>query len=339
MPLDQRHRVLNDVERGQPQKIHLEKRQLLQAHHVVLRDNFVFAGLVERNQLAQRHRRNHHARRVHRRRCAPSPPALHATSSTSLRRGSLRASFLNGAAPACMASFSLMLSVSGDQLGDAIHVGEADIEHAAHVFDRRARAQRAEGDDLRHLLAPVFLGDVLDHFAAPARAEIDVDIGHADALRIQEALEQQPVFQRIDVGDLHRVTHQAAGGRSAARAHGNAARFREADEIPDDQEIARELHLLDHAGSRDPGARRIRPDRASIRLRCAAPPVGRAAFRIPAGRRIRNSCRWCARRERRTSGTAPSPFPASPGSAARCPRCGPARLPLRRTAPSFRRAS
>ena len=54
-----------------------------------------------------------------------------------------------------------------------------DIEHAADVFDRRARAQGAEGDDLRDLFAPVFFGDVLNHFAAPARAEIDVDIGHA----------------------------------------------------------------------------------------------------------------------------------------------------------------
>ena len=117
-----------------------------------------------------------------------------------------------------------MLSGVGDQLGDAVDVGEAHVEHAAHVFDGGARAQRAEGDDLRHLLAAVFFGDVLDHFAAAVRAEIDVDIGHADALRIQEALEQQAVLQRIDIGDLHGVADQAAGGRAAARAHGNALR-------------------------------------------------------------------------------------------------------------------
>ena len=111
----------------------------------------------------------------------------------------------------------MLSGMRGDQLGDAVHVGEADVQHAADVLDRGARAQRAEGDDLRHLLAPVFFGDVLDHFAAPARAEIDVDIGHADALGIEEALEQQPVLQRIDVGDLHRVADQAAGGRAAAR--------------------------------------------------------------------------------------------------------------------------
>ncbi len=65
MFLDQRHRVLNNIERGEPEKIHLEKRQLLQAHHVVLGDNFVFAGFAERHKLPERHRRDHHARRVH----------------------------------------------------------------------------------------------------------------------------------------------------------------------------------------------------------------------------------------------------------------------------------
>ena len=57
----------------------------------------------------------------------------------------------------------------------------------------------------------------------PVHAEIDVDVGHADALGIQEALEQQAVLQRIDVGDRHRVADQAAGRRAAARAHRNAA--------------------------------------------------------------------------------------------------------------------
>ena len=88
----------------------------------------------------------------------------------------------------------------GHQFGEALHVGEAHVQRAAHVFDRGARGHGVEGDDLRHLFAAVFLGDVLDHFAAPVHAEIDIDIGQADALGIQEALEQQAVLQRIDIG-------------------------------------------------------------------------------------------------------------------------------------------
>ena len=121
-----------------------------------------------------------------------------------------------------MASCKRDVEDVGHQLGDALHVGERHFQHAAHVLDGRARAQRVEGDDLRHLLAAVLLGDVLDHLAAAVHAEIDVDIGHADALRVEEALEQQAVLQRVDIGDRHRVAHQAAGRRSAPRAHRNA---------------------------------------------------------------------------------------------------------------------
>src|SRR6202030_2893422 len=97
-----------------------------------------------------------------------------------------------------------------------------------------------------HLLAAVFFRDVLDHFAAAAGMEIDVDVRHADAFRIEEALEQQPVLERVDIGDIHRVADQASGRRAAPRTDWNPARFGEADEVPDDKEVARELHLLDH---------------------------------------------------------------------------------------------
>ena len=63
------------------------------------------------------------------------------------------------------------------------------------------RGHGAEGDDLRDVLAPVLLGDVIDDLAAAVHAEVDVDVGHGDALGIQEALEEQLVLQRIDVGD------------------------------------------------------------------------------------------------------------------------------------------
>ena len=193
------------------------------------------------------------------------------------------------------ASFSLMLSVVGMSLVMRSTSAIADVEHAADVLDGGARAQRAERDDLRHLLAAVFFGDVLDHFAAAARVEIDIDIRHADALRIEEALEQQAVFERIDIGDLHRIADQAAGRRAAARADRDTARFGEADEVPDDQEVAGKLHLLDHADFAIQALRvfgQVVLQRAGF---AAALPDARGVFRNPAARRTRNSCRWCAR--------------------------------------------
>ena len=46
----------------------------------------------------------------------------------------------------------------------------------------------------------VLLPDVVDHFFAAILAEVDVDIGRLAAVGIEEALEQQVVFQRIRRG-------------------------------------------------------------------------------------------------------------------------------------------
>ena len=49
MLFDQAERVVDQRQRGQPQEIHLEKAELLEAAHVVLGDDFLFVGAIERN--------------------------------------------------------------------------------------------------------------------------------------------------------------------------------------------------------------------------------------------------------------------------------------------------
>ena len=54
------------------------------------------------------------------------------------------------------------------------------------------------------------------------------------------------MLQRIDVGDLERIGHQRARGRTAPRPHRNMMLFGVADEVPHDQEVSGKLHLLDN---------------------------------------------------------------------------------------------
>ncbi len=133
-----------------------------------------------------------------------------------------------------------------NELRDAIDLSEAHVENAADIFDSGLGGERAEGDDLRDLFAAVLFSDVLNHFSAAIGAEIDIDIRHADALRIQEAFEEQTVLERVDIGDSHGIADQASGGGAASRSDRDALFFREANEIPDDQEVSAEFHLLDH---------------------------------------------------------------------------------------------
>ncbi len=135
--------------------------------------------------------------------------------------------------------------VERDQLGQAIaeHVGH--VQHPAGVAHHGLGAQRAEGGDLAHGGATVFFLDVVDDAFAVVLAEVDIEVGHRDPLGIQEALEQQVVADRIQVGDAERVRHQRTGARTPARADRHAVVLAPVDEVLHDQEVAGEAHLDD----------------------------------------------------------------------------------------------
>ena len=118
-------------------------------------------------------------------------------------------------------------------------------EHAPGIADHRLRRHGAVGDDLRDAPSAVLVGDVVDDAVAAVHAEVDVEVRHRHALGVQEALEQQVVLQRVDVGDAERVGDERTCARTAPRPHRHAVGARPADEVRDDEEIARETHLAD----------------------------------------------------------------------------------------------
>jgi len=93
-------------------------------------------------------------------------------------------------------------------------------QHTADVAQRRLAGQGAEGGDLAHGVAAVLGLDVVDDAVAVGLAEVDVEVGHRHAFRVQETFEQQAVAQRVEVGDEQRVGHQRAGTGAAPRAPG-----------------------------------------------------------------------------------------------------------------------
>ena len=104
----------------------------------------------------------------------------------------------------------------GDPVGD--RETRLAVVHPRRILQRRFGFDGAEGDDLGHPVAAPLVGGVAQHLAAAAVVEVDVDVGHRRALGVEEPLEQQPVLDRVDVGDAQRVGHQRTGGRAAAGA-------------------------------------------------------------------------------------------------------------------------
>jgi hypothetical protein len=134
----------------------------------------------------------------------------------------------------------------GDELGNAVNLRQGDVHHPPHVPDRRPRAQGPESDDLSHLVSAVGVGGILQHLCPAIILEVEIDVGHGHPPRIEEALENQTVGQRIDKRDLQTIGHDRTGGRTAGVVP-NPVFSGVATQIPYNQEVGIETHLVDDA--------------------------------------------------------------------------------------------
>ena len=118
---------------------------------------------------------------------------------------------------------------------------DREAEDACRVPHGRAASIR----DLLSALARVLLIEILDHVLAPLVLEVDVDVGWLVALARDEALEEHFHARGIDRGDAEAVAHRGVGSRAAPLAEYPFAP-REANDVPDDQEIPREPEPANH---------------------------------------------------------------------------------------------
>jgi hypothetical protein len=88
-----------------------------------------------------------------------------------------------------------------DQLGELIAEVVGHVEHAPDVTNHRLRRHGAEGGDLRYGIVTVFVAHVFDDAPAIVLAEVDVEVGHRHPFRVEKALEEQRVAERIEIGD------------------------------------------------------------------------------------------------------------------------------------------
>jgi len=238
------HRPVEDRERGEAEEVELDEARLLDVVLVELAHHRRRAfGAIERREVREPPGRDEHAARVH---AHVAREALQR-----LRERHQLGDFLlllHQLLQLRLDEESLLerdADLEGNQLRDAVHLAVGHREHASHVAHDRLRRHRAEGRDLRDALGAVFLLHVVDDAVATVLAEIYVEVGHRHALRIQEALEQQVVAQRVEVGDAERIGDERSRAGAAAGTHRNAVRLRPVDEVGDDEEVARETHLDD----------------------------------------------------------------------------------------------
>ena len=233
----------------QAQHVDLEHPDLLEAHHVVLRDDRVgfLRGEAHRDVVGERPRSDHHACGVHR---GVAGQALDPGAEVEDLADALvlagEGSELRRALRRLRERHVHALPPRRDQLAETVHFPRLHPQRPRHIAERGPGFQRAEGDDLADRVPPVALADVLDHLAPPLEAEVEVDVRHRDALRVEEPLEQQVERERVDVGDAERMGHERSGRRAAPRPHGNPPVLRRLDDVVHDQEVAGVPRARDH---------------------------------------------------------------------------------------------
>ena len=241
--LDKIAGIADDRQGLEPKEVHLQQAEVADRAHGVLGDNGAILILFERQKIVQRLIANKHAGRVNR--CVAGEifenqggidqfmgDLFGLVSLLKVRRHPHR-------------FFQRHLQFVGNHLGQPVAVGITQAHDATDIPQNRFGAHCAEGDDLRHRIASIFLAHIFDHVSPAVVGKVDVDIGRVDAFRVEESFEQQPVTNRIDVRNLQHISHNRTSRRSARHAC-DAFASTVANKVADDQEVADEAGLFDY---------------------------------------------------------------------------------------------
>ena len=252
--LDVLHGVLDDRQRAQSQKVHLDQADAfdllaLELHHVQLG----ILGNGHRRELFEVVLTDDHAAGMHARLADRAFQLLGVFERIAdqlvgrLALGGQLRRLLVDEIERRLAVFLVGRDLVGHQLRKAVALREGQLLHAGDVLDSHLGGHRAERHDLGHALLTVLLHAVAQHVGAAVLVEVHIDIGEGDAFGIEETLEQQVVFQRVDIGDLQTVGDHRTGGRATAGSHRHTHFACGADIVPHDQEVTRKSHPLDRA--------------------------------------------------------------------------------------------
>jgi hypothetical protein len=259
---DQLEGALDDREVAQSEEVHLEESQRLHCPHLVLGDDLgVFALLLDRNQVGQRLGRDHHRSGMDGVLTAQTLQVAGGVDHLPHGRVALIevAQFLPVGVPVALYGLCLLSrrlqhlgeggllaqDGRGHRLGDLVSQPVGMPEDPGRVPDRLLALDGGEGDDLGDVIGPVFLGGVADDVGPVALVEVHVDVGHLATARVEEALEDQLVADRIERRDAQAVGDDRACRRSPPGPGADAPLVGEADQVPHDQEVGGKAHLVD----------------------------------------------------------------------------------------------
>src|SRR5215213_3817135 len=131
------------------------------------------------------------------------------------------------------------------RLGEPIDLGGIDRQRLPHLARSAPAAVRDDIGGHRSAELAVSLVHILDRALTPVAArQVEIDVGPLAALLGEKALEEQVHADRIDGCDPEAVADGAVRRRPPALDE-DVVLPAEIDDVPDNQEVAGEIELLD----------------------------------------------------------------------------------------------
>ena len=227
------------------QKIHLQKSQFLQLHHVILRCRTSVTGSSQRHIITCHSRINDHPRRMNRSMVwQPLQALCHIDQIMHPRIPFIEASEFR---IHLQCTINGNVEFHGHHLGHTVHLGIREIKRFSHRLNDTPRRHGTEGYDLRYRILAILFRDILNGAVALRILKIHINIRHGHTLRIQETLKEQIVFDGIDVRDSGAIAHLASRSRASSRSNPAVMSPAPVDVVPDNQNILHKAHLLDNA--------------------------------------------------------------------------------------------
>ena len=237
------HRILDHGQGTEAQKVHLQKSQLLDGGHVILGSHRI-AVPAERHEILDGFPADHHAGRMH-----GSMPGQTLEPPGHIDQIPDLLVFLIEF-PEIRTDLQRLIYGNPQIRGDGFshHVAGliGQIQRPSHITDNVPCSHGTKGDDLYHLILAVFFRNVINDLLPSLIGEVNVNIRHGHALRIEEALKDQLIPDGIDIGDTKGIGNDTSGRRSAPGSHTDAMASGIANEIPDDQKVIHIAHVPDH---------------------------------------------------------------------------------------------
>ena len=173
--------LVDHSEISETQKVHFKQAQLFDCSHVELSCQPLVRH-IQRYIFVQRHLADHDTCSVCRGMTRHALNSHRHIKDVFNQRFSLIASAQVAIYIQCLAdSYSQFIR---DSLGNRIRLCIAGVEHPPDISDCSLGFERSKGYNLRHLVLPIFAYNVIDDLLPAVDTEIDVDIRHADTLRI-----------------------------------------------------------------------------------------------------------------------------------------------------------